>query len=60
MEKLYLNDLLHFSKEEYESIKIKFNQSNGQDDPMELYQDNPDIVNNQWLFWRNKQRYFKV
>lgn len=60
MEKLYLNDLLHFSKAEYESIKIKFNQSNGQDDPMELYQDNPDIVNNQWLFWRNKQRYFYV
>lgn len=44
MEKLYLNDLLHFSKEEYESIKIKFNQSNGYDDPMDLYQYNPDIV----------------
>ena len=46
MEKLYLNDLIHFSKDECKSIKIKFNQSNGQDDPMELYQDNPDIVNN--------------
>ena len=60
MEKLYLNDLLHFSKEEYESIKIKFNQSNGYDDPMDLYQYNPDIVNHTWLFWRNKQRYFQV
>lgn len=60
MEKLYLNDLLHFSEEEYKNIKIKFNQSNGQDDPMDLYLYNPDIVNHNWLFWRNKQRYFQV
>lgn len=60
MEKIYLNDLLHFSEEEYGTIKIKFNQSNGREDPMELYQHNPEIVNNQWLFWRSKQRYFYV
>ena len=60
MEKLYLNDLLHFSEEEYGNVKIKFNQSNGYDDPMDLYQYNPDIVNHTWLFWRNKQRYFQV
>ena len=60
MEKIYLNNLLHFDQVNYGNIKIKFNQSNGYDDPMELYQSNPDIVNNQWLFWRNKQRYFYV
>ena len=60
MEKIYLNNLLHFNQADYENIKIKFNQSNGYEDPMELYQNNPDIVNNQWLFWRNKQRYFYV
>ena len=60
MEKLYLRDLLHFSEEEYGNVKIRFNQSNGYDDPMDLYQHNPDIVNNQWLFWRSKQRYFQV
>lgn len=60
METLYLNDLLHFSKEEFCNIKIKFNQSNGFDEPMDLYQRDPNIVNNQWLFWRNKQRYFNV
>lgn len=60
MEKIYLNNLLHFNQADYGNIKIKFNQSNGYDDPMELYQSNPDIVNNQWLFWRNKQRYFYV
>jgi len=27
---------------------------------IKLYQNNPDIVNNQWLFWRSKQRYFYV
>ena len=60
MEKLYLSDLLHFSKEEYRNVKIRFNQSNGYQDPMHLYQQNPDIVNNQWLFWRSKTRYFQV
>ena len=34
MEKLYLRDLLHFSEEEYGNVKIRFNQSNGYDDPM--------------------------
>jgi hypothetical protein len=60
MEKIYLNNLLHFDQVNYGNIKIKFNQSNGYEDPMELYQSNPDIVNNQWLFWRSKQRYFYV
>ncbi|WP_353095677.1 GIY-YIG nuclease family protein [Tissierella praeacuta] len=60
MEKIYLNNLLHFNQDDYGNIKIKFNQSNGYEDPMELYQSNPDIVNNQWLFWRSKQRYFYV
>ena len=60
MEKIYLNNLLHFNQADYGNIKIKFNQSNGYEDPMELYQNNPDIVNNQWLFWRSKQRYFYV
>ena len=60
MKKIYLNDLLHFSKEEYRNVKIRFNQSNGYQDPMHLYQHNPDIVNHTWLFWRNKQRYFQV
>lgn len=27
---------------------------------MELYQSDPDIINNQWLFWRRKRRYFYV
>lgn len=27
---------------------------------MELYKQNPDIVNNRWLFWRTKTRYFNV
>lgn len=60
MEKIYLNNLLHFNQADYGNIKIKFNQSNGYEDPMELYQNNPDIINNQWLFWRSKQRYFYV
>lgn len=53
-----LNDLLQFKKEEFGNIKIKLNQSNGIDDPMELYQQDPEIVNTQWLFWKEQRRYF--
>lgn len=60
MSKIMLNDLLKFNEDEFKNIKIKFNQSNGYEDPMELYQSNPDIVNNRWLFWRSARRYFYV
>jgi len=60
LQKIHLNDLLQFKQEELGNIKIKFNQWNGSDDPMELYQNNPDIVNSQWLFWRSERRYFYV
>lgn len=53
-----LNDLLQFKKEEFGNIKIKLNQPNGTDDPMELYQQDPEIVNTQWLFWKEQRRYF--
>lgn len=54
-----LNDLLQFRREDFSNIKIKLNQSNGIDDPMELYQQNPEIVNTQWLFWKGQRRYFR-
>ena len=56
--RIILNDLLKFSEDS--NVKIKFNQNNGTDDPMDLYLANPVIVNCRWLFWRNKQRYFEV
>lgn len=60
MNGLLLNDLLRFSDEEIKKVKIKFNQHNGFEDPMDLYKSNPEIVNTQWLFWNEKQRYFQV
>lgn len=58
--RITLNDLLRFSEDESKNIKVRFNQHDGHDDPMELYLQNPDIINSQWLFWRNKQRFFNV
>ena len=60
MQGLLLKDLLRFSEEELNRVKIKFNQHNGCDNPMDLYKNNPEIVNTQWLFWNTKQRYFDV
>lgn len=60
MDSILLKDLLRFSEDELPDVKIKFNQHDGQDDPMELYRNNPEIVNTQWLFWNKQQRYFRV
>lgn len=55
-----LNDLLRFDNETLERVKIKFNQYNGDEDPMDVYLRNPEEINTEWLFWRNKSRYFDV
>ena len=55
---ILLKDLLRFSDDELANVKIKFNQHNGYDDPMDLYRSNPEIINTQWLFWNEKRRYF--
>lgn len=61
MKEILLEDLLHIlEKENKNPIKIKFNQHNGYDNPMDLYKANPDVINHQWLFWRKKKRYFDV
>lgn len=57
---LFLNDLLHLDDAELDNTKIKFNQWNGETDPMKEYKRDPDMINNQWLFWREEQRYFNV
>ena len=60
IKKIYLNDILKFSNNEIKNVKVKFNQWNHYENPMEKYKENPDVVNNEWLFWRNKSKYFKV
>ncbi len=55
-----LDDLLRISGDEADNVKVKFNQHNGNENPMDLYLRDPEIVNTRWLFWRSKQRYFNV
>jgi len=57
---LLLSDLLHLNQSDIDRAKVKFNQYNGEIEPMEVYLRNPDEVNNTWLFWRAKRRYFNV
>lgn len=45
MDGLLLKDSLCFSDEEIGNVKIKFNQHNGSEDPMDLYKSNLEIVN---------------
>ena len=60
MPPIKLNDLLRIPADQAKAYKVKFNQEDGNEDPVELYLRDPEIVNTQWLFWRNKQRYFNV
>ena len=61
MNKILLNDLLNINDDEIDKVKVKFNQTNYENtNPMEEYKKDPEIVNDRWLFWRSKQRYFNV
>ena len=60
MAKIMLNDLLHFDAAEVPNVRVKFNISNGYDDPLDLYKTNPDEVNVTWFLWRDDRRYFNV
>lgn len=55
-----LNDLLHLTDEQASKAMVKFNRDNGCGDPIDIYKSNPDLINKQWLYWRNKNRYFDV
>lgn len=41
---IILNDLLKYDENEIDNVRIRFNQSNGIENPMELYKNNPDEV----------------
>ena len=58
MQSILLSDLI--GPLDGQSVKIKFNIFNGYDDPIVLYMKNPEIINNQWLFWREKNKNFKI
>lgn len=60
MAKIMLNDLLHFDAAEVPNVRVKFNISNGYDDPLDLYKTNPDDVNVTWFLWHDDRRYFNV
>lgn len=60
MAKIMLNDLLHFDAAEVPNVRVKFNISNGYDDPLDLYKTNPDEVNVTWFLWHDDRRYFNV
>ncbi len=54
-EKIKLNDLLKLTDEEIERTKIRFNQSNGIDNPIEIFKSNPQKLLD-WNYW-NSQSY---
>lgn len=60
MSALYLNNLLRFTEEEMANVKIRFNQFDGEDDPLDLYIRDPETVNTRFFLWRTKQSYFNV
>lgn len=57
---IVLQDLLGLTDEERACAKVRFNIYNGLEDPLELFKANPDVVNDQWLFWNKKRKYFRV
>lgn len=58
--KILLQDLLHLTDDERSRAKVKFNIWNGYENPIDLFKSDPDVLNNQWLFWNKKRKYFHV
>ena len=58
MQKILLNDLLHLDEKTQDKTRIKFNIPTEDNDPLELYKDNPDKINVDWFLWHKERRYF--
>ncbi len=56
---IILEDLLRLN-EHSAKVKIKFNQNNGEEEPLDVWLNNSDIVNTRWLFWRTKKKNFNI
>lgn len=57
-EKLYLEDVFDV---DWDKVKIKFNQINPEGkNPLEIWKQNPEEINNNWLFWENDKNRFQV
>jgi len=52
MKEISLNDVLQFSKEEKQTVKMKLNVWNGYTSPLDEYKNNPETVNNRWFLWK--------
>ena len=50
-----LNDLLNINED---VVRVKLNMYNGEEEPIEIYNNNPDEINNVWLLWRKERNYF--
>lgn len=57
---MLLNDLLKLTPEQCKNTKIKLNQYNGYDNPIDLFKNDPEEINTSWLFWKNKVQNFSV
>lgn len=55
MEKILLNDLLHIDED---LVRIKFNNYNGTDDPLDVYKVAPEQINDGWFLWYKGKHYF--
>lgn len=58
---ILLDDLLNFSDEMKENTKVRFHLYNDTyGDPMQLYLENSEIINTEWLLHRSNKKELKV
>ena len=50
MQKIYLNDLLGFCNKDIGNVKIRFNQFNRVENPLDVYIRDPETVNTRFFF----------
>lgn len=56
---LKLNDLLRIPKDKFQDVRVKLNVHSPYEDPREVYKNNPEGINTDWLFWYDgRRRYY--
>lgn len=58
-ERIPLNSILQLSSKDLDRTKIRFSIKSGETSAINEYLRDPEIVNNQWLFWRSKNSLFR-
>ena len=59
-QRILMNNLLHLTKQQIQSMKVRFTIPSQGTDPIQIFKSDPEEINSRWFLWRNKPNVFNV